>query len=75
MCPLFYENGLGIKKIVISFVYLFCLNTGTKFPEPYHSNHMIPHREGAVVVVTLSSFGMGLGMGTTFKVLRQKFFI
>ena len=45
MCALFYENRLGIKKIVISFVYLFCPNTGTKFREPYHSNHVIPHRE------------------------------
>ena len=27
------------------FVYLFCRNTGTKFREPYHSNHKIPHRE------------------------------
>ena len=40
---MFYENRLGIKKSVISFVYLFCPNTGTKFHEPYHSNHMIPH--------------------------------
>ena len=45
MCALFYENRLGIKKIVISFVYLFCPNTGTKFREPYHSNHVIPHRD------------------------------
>ena len=44
MCALFYENRLGIKKIVISFVYVFCPNTGTKFREPYHSNHVIPHR-------------------------------
>ena len=43
MCALFYENRLGIKKSVISFVYLFCSNTGTKFCEPYHSNHVIPH--------------------------------
>ena len=42
MCALFYENRLGIKKIVISFVYVFCPNTGTKFREPYHSNHVIP---------------------------------
>ena len=41
---MFYENRLGIKKSVISFVYLFCPNTGTKFREPYHSNHVIPHR-------------------------------
>ena len=44
MCVLFYENRLGIKKSVISFVYLFCPNTGTKFREPYHSNHVIPRR-------------------------------
>ena len=44
MCGLFYENRLGIKKSVISFVYLFCPNTGTKYHEPYHSNHVIPHR-------------------------------
>ena len=45
MCALFYEYRLGIKKRVISFVYLFCPNTGTKFREPYHSNHVIPHRD------------------------------
>ena len=44
MCALLYENRLGIMKIVISFVYVFCPNTGTKFGEPYHSNHVIPHR-------------------------------
>ena len=42
---MFYENRLGIKKSVIRFVYLFCPNTGTKFREPYHLNHVIPHRE------------------------------
>ena len=42
---MFFENRLGIKKSVKSFVYLFCPNTGTKFREPYHSNHVIPHRE------------------------------
>ena len=41
---MFYENRLGIKKSVISFVYLFCPNTGTKFCELYHLNHVIPHR-------------------------------
>ena len=41
---MFCENRLGIKKSVTSFVYLFCPNTGTKFHEPYHSNHVIPHR-------------------------------
>ena len=45
MCALFYKNRLGIKKSVISFVYLLCPNIGTKFREPYHSNHVIPHRE------------------------------
>ena len=44
MCALFHENRSGIKKSVISFVYLFCPNTGTKFREPYRSNHVIPHR-------------------------------
>ena len=44
MCALFYENRSGIKKSVINFVYLFCPNTGTKFREPYHFNHVIPHR-------------------------------
>ena len=41
---MFYENRLGIKKSVISFVYLFYPNTSTKFREPCHSNHVIPHR-------------------------------
>ena len=42
---MFYENRSDIKKIVISFVYLFCPKTSTKFRDPYHSNHVIPHRE------------------------------
>ena len=41
---MFYENRLGIKKSVIGFVYLFCPNICTKFREPYHSSHLIPHR-------------------------------
>ena len=45
MRTLFYENRLGIKKSAISFVYLFCPNTGTKIREPNHSSHVIPHRE------------------------------
>ena len=45
ICALFYESRLGIKKGVISSGYLFCPNTGMKFCEPYHSNHVIPHRE------------------------------
>ena len=44
MCTLFYENRLGIKKSVISFVYLFCPNTSTKFRASYHSNRVTPHR-------------------------------
>ena len=44
---MFYENRLGIKKSVM-FVYLFCPNTGTKFREPYLSNHVIPHRDSNV---------------------------
>ena len=56
MCALFYENRLGIKKIVISFVYVFCPNIGTKFREPYHSNHVIPHRvDGTYIVVEFVS--------------------
>ena len=43
MCALFYKNRLCIKKSVISFVYLFCPNTDTKFREL--SNHAIPHRK------------------------------
>ena len=31
MCGLFYENRMGIKKKCDKFVYLFCLNTCTKF--------------------------------------------
>ena len=45
ICALFYENRLCIKKGVISSGYLFCPNIGTKFREPYHSNHVIPHRD------------------------------
>ena len=45
MCALFYENRFGIKKSMISFVYLFCPKTGTEFREPYHSNHVSPHRD------------------------------
>ena len=39
MCALFYENQLGIKKSVIRL--FTCI---VKFREPYHSNHVIPHR-------------------------------
>ena len=35
--------GWVLKKCE-KFVYLFCPNTGMKFHEPYHSNHVIPHR-------------------------------
>ena len=41
---MFYENRLGIKKSLIH-LFTFVMNTGTKFREPYHSNHVIPHRE------------------------------
>ena len=51
MCALFYENRLGIKKSWISFVYLFC----PKFRLPYHSNHVIPHRDKAVLKICQSS--------------------
>ena len=42
---MFYENRLGNKKGVICFGYLFSSNTGTKFRDPYFSNHVIPHRD------------------------------
>ena len=41
MCTLFHENQVGIAGNDL-FSYLFCPNTGTKFLEPCHSNHMIP---------------------------------
>ena len=34
----------GYSEKCDKFVYLFCPNTGTKFREPYHSNHVILHR-------------------------------
>ena len=39
------RKSLGYIEKYDKFLYLFCPNTGTKFREPYHSNHMIPHRE------------------------------
>ena len=42
---MFYENQLGIKKSVVSLFMCFCPNIGTKFREPYHSNHVIPHQD------------------------------
>ena len=33
--------------------YMFCPNTGTKFHEPYHSNHMIPRLVYIVLVLLL----------------------
>ena len=44
MCALFYENRLGIKKSMISWLPYF-VRTGTNFREPYHSNHAFPHRD------------------------------
>ena len=56
MCAWFYENRLGIRKSVMSFVYLFCPNTGMKFREPYHLNHVIPRREtGEFVLMARAS--------------------
>ena len=64
---MFYENRLGIKKSVISFVYLFCPNTGSKFREPNHSNHVIPHRYISQVKIVrrweLWRWGGGWGCG------------
>ena len=48
MCVLFCENKLGI-----SFVYLVCPNTGTKFREPYCSNHVIPHRDYSKIYIDM----------------------
>ena len=42
---LFYENRLGIKKSKISFVYLFCPNTGTKSVNPIIQTTWFPHRD------------------------------
>ena len=47
-----YENQLGIKENMIIFFYLCCSNTGTKFRELCHSNHMIPHRGKAKLTDT-----------------------
>ena len=37
MCILLHNNRVGISGNRIYF-----LNTSTKFPEPYYSNHVIP---------------------------------
>ena len=42
MCILLHNNRVGISGNIIYFFYMFCPNTGTKFREPYHSNHVIP---------------------------------
>ena len=39
----FMKVGLVLRKCG-KFVYLFRSNTGTKFRETHHSNHVIPHR-------------------------------
>ena len=44
MCILFHNNRVSISGNIIYF-RMFCLNTGTKFREPYHLNHMIPRLE------------------------------
>ena len=66
MCALFCENRLDIKKSVISFVYLFCPNTGMKFCESYHSNHMIPHR----VICHSNSYFYGIAERTAIKLMN-----
>ena len=38
------RKSLGYIEKYDKFLYLFCPNTGTKFREPYHPNHVIPHR-------------------------------
>ena len=40
---MFCENRFGIKKNKISY-FTCVVRTPAQFPEPYHSNHMIPHR-------------------------------
>ena len=54
---MFYENRLGIKKSVISFVDFFFVNTCTKFCEPYHSNHVSPHHDKTAY---LPKYGFGV---------------
>ena len=39
------SKSVGYKEKFDKFVYLFCPNSGTIFCEPYHSYHVIPHRE------------------------------
>ena len=41
-----------VLKNFDKFVYFFCPNTGTKFREPYQSNHVIPHRGEAATIHT-----------------------
>ena len=41
----------------VNIFYLFCPNTGTKFREPYHSYHVIPHRVfcfGSLVILDVA---------------------
>ena len=42
MCILLHNNRVGISGNITLFSYMFCPNTGKKFREPYHSNHVIP---------------------------------
>ena len=45
MCILLHNNRVDISGNIIYFFYMFCPNTGTKFREPYHLNHVIPRLE------------------------------
>ena len=42
MCILLHNKRVGISGNIILFSYMFCPNTGTKFREHYHLNHVIP---------------------------------
>ena len=49
MCTLLHENRLAFKENN-NLPYLFCPNTGTKFRELYHLNHMRGWSGGAMVL-------------------------
>ena len=61
MCIILHNDQVGISGNILYFL-TFCLNTSTKFREPYRSNHVIPHlvqgsKEEAVEVVPLCENG------------------
>ena len=64
MCIFLHNNRVSISGNMIYFLTCFCPNTGTKFREPYHSNHVIPRLEVTELSPT-NIYDMETGPGLT----------